>query len=953
MSKFALNIKENMNALHHHFFKIAIGVAFLIAGQSKAYAVRPPVINYTRETSGAGTQNWGIAQGAGGLMYFANNGGLLSFDSRSWTLLPAGNYTSVRSVYFAPDSETLYIGASASLESLRMSRDGELERHSLLEELQLDVAEIWNIFQDGGNLYFQDNNRLFRISEKGVPSQWHFDARISCSGCFGGQILVALQDGRLFSLFGETFSPLPGTESLRRCNIRFLSEKPDGLIIATESDGIFRYEGFQAGKTGLLGDHPPGDIFCGAASERYLALGTISEGLWIKDLQTGEQIHLDRQSGLLNNTVLSLRFDREGNLWAGLDNGISYIWLGSPEWKILPDGETGGTGYASALFDGRYWFGTNQGLFRTRSIDDDTPVESIAGIRWQVWSLDSWDNALFCSHDKGLDIFYPDGSRDRIPLNGCWKIEPLRRHPGHLLGCTYDRIFLLSRTGNGKWRFERYPEGFEAASKAFEEDYDGSIWLSHHIRGLYRLKFSDDLQEVEATGPYTEAQGFPTSRNNYPNEYGDAIVFSTEGGFFRFDDIAARAIPIDALNGIFTGVPYAAKIYRPEEGVEYFSSGSIQTVRLDKGDGSFLTDSLSLKHLSAKRPLGFESTLYLPKRGFIINTDEGFSLVNTSRLRASHDRPLNVFISEIRISGNQRDSVIYRSRSPRKEITVRIPRRSNSVTLSYICPVYRKDGNILYRCMLEGYDKDWTPMGVNLSKEYTRLPGGNYLFRVEARDPFGGEPSEDRISLQIEPPLYQTPAAYALYLLLLIGLVAGIARLVGILSLRRAADLTRKREEQLRAQQTDLELRHRADELAASTSNLIRKNEILYSIDADLSEVKKRIADGEKPSQTLARLSEIRQTIRDNIQHDDDWQRFSKHFDLVYDHFIERLGREFPALSTSDKRLCAYLKMGLSSKDIAPLLNMTLRSVEMTRHRLRRKLGLSHDENLVRFLQEF
>lgn len=87
--------------------------------------------------------------------------------------------------------------------------------------------------------------------------------------------------------------------------------------------------------------------------------------------------------------------------------------------------------------------------------------------------------------------------------------------------------------------------------------------------------------------------------------------------------------------------------------------------------------------------------------------------------------------------------------------------------------------------------------------------------------------------------------------------------------------------------------------------------------------------------------------------HDNIWQQFEENFDIVYDDFLKRLGEQYPQLTVSDKKMCAYLKMDLSSKEIAPLLNLTVRSVEMTRYRLRKKLGLSREDNLTEFLQNF
>ena len=186
------------------------------------------------------------------------------------------------------------------------------------------------------------------------------------------------------------------------------------------------------------------------------------------------------------------------------------------------------------------------------------------------------------------------------------------------------------------------------------------------------------------------------------------------------------------------------------------------------------------------------------------------------------------------------------------------------------------------------------------------------------------------------------------YVLLMVGALLGIYVLVTRLSDRRAADIARKREEEQKKARMVKDLQRQADDLAASTMNVMRKNQILQSIDAGLERL--AAADGEE---RRALVRKLRRDIGENIEHDDDWQKFSRHFDIVYDDYLKRLAARFPALSVGDKKMCAYLKMDLSSKEIAPLLNMTVRSVEMTRYRLRKKLGLSRDVNLADFLQHF
>lgn len=93
--------------------------------------------------------------------------------------------------------------------------------------------------------------------------------------------------------------------------------------------------------------------------------------------------------------------------------------------------------------------------------------------------------------------------------------------------------------------------------------------------------------------------------------------------------------------------------------------------------------------------------------------------------------------------------------------------------------------------------------------------------------------------------------------------------------------------------------------------------------------------------------------IDTNLEHDDDLLAFQTTFDSVHHDFFAKLQETYPELNSKDKQLCAYIKMNLQSKEIAPLLNISVRGVEISRYRLRKKLGLQEGENLAEFLQKF
>jgi len=96
--------------------------------------------------------------------------------------------------------------------------------------------------------------------------------------------------------------------------------------------------------------------------------------------------------------------------------------------------------------------------------------------------------------------------------------------------------------------------------------------------------------------------------------------------------------------------------------------------------------------------------------------------------------------------------------------------------------------------------------------------------------------------------------------------------------------------------------------------------------------------------------SEIRKAIKINAVNKHEWQIFENNLNQIHNEFIVGLSKKYPNLTSKDIKLCVYLKMNLSSKEIAPLMNISFRGVELHRYRLRKKLGLSQDENLNKFM---
>lgn len=349
-------------------------------------ATCPIVRNYSKSDYGAGTQNWAVAQNGGGIIYFANNFGVVEFDGKQWRTYPVKNRTAVRSLFYDRSTERLYAGATDEFGYFSLDEAGWLAYTSLSHgnDTKGSLEEIWEIYSLDGVLHLQNNSEIIRYHD-GLFTHYSAGMKIDCSAMVHGVLIVATAD-RISMFSGEQFIGMKGTEVLSGKKIvSILSPSPDIVYFITEKDGIYAYDWDRARKmaTSLNRILTSKVIYCASAVDRYISFGTVTDGVYVLDTARDTYFHINADSGLQNNTVLSMMPDKDGNLWLGLDNGIDYIALNSPERSLFSSSLVCGAGYTSLLDGDRLLLGTNQGLFQVdfdpeRGIIGDNP-EKIRG----------------------------------------------------------------------------------------------------------------------------------------------------------------------------------------------------------------------------------------------------------------------------------------------------------------------------------------------------------------------------------------------------------------------------------------------------------------------------------------------------------------------------------------------------------------------------------------------
>lgn len=925
------------------------------------------ITHYSRHSYKAASQNWMVKQNSNGWMYFANNKGLLEFDGTHWTTYPIYN-AKVRAL--ETDGSRIYVGGLQQFGYFIPNALGKLDYVCLSDSIEKSVVgNIWRILVNEGRVYYQSDNCIF-LYENGRIT------RIPCNDIVHSALInqrfYAATTRGIYMLDGEAFTELSHSDDLlanfsRKRIVGMFSYQDRPLIINRQGEVLhYGTDGWKALHQPVLREILQNNLlFCTALYEHLLVLGTVQNGLILLNLTTGATEHISTDNGLQNKTILSMSFDREGNLWLGLDNGIDCIHLRSP---LLHSGLALGSGYASCLYQGKLYLGTNQGIFVS-----DYPIipnkrhtiRAIPQIVGQVYSMTVHDGKLFCAGSNELTVI--DGTQIyQIPdIRGVWWVKPLPA-TGKLLAATYVGYHLLKKE-NGRWKTDRIVKGGNYSSKTlYIEPMTGTIWTANKEGGVHRLLLSADGDSIVKATCHNSAQ-LPAGNNVHVGTVNGETVIASRNGLFKYNPLKDGLERHRELERMLDGgVAYTYIMQDSLHNIWYVTNGTLKLLRYHAQKGNYYRNEneMFLKDCLIE---DFEHVGVLNNGDAFIGTEEGFSLLHF------HEKPSRGHMPDLQVRyvylTGIRDSLIYGQSYLPNHAQIQIPYTNNSIRIEYSTNNYDKSLTLLYSCRLEGPNhEEWSQPSENTMKEYTMLPEGKYTFYVRTSID-NGEPAMASCTFEILPPWYRTWWSTMLYLLLGLLLLCYLYYAIRIrqkralmvkelelyrqkMEFQKEGALKDQRIDSLKEENLQAELRHKSEELISKTLNVVRKNEILQEIRKEALNISHSIKEENLVAIRRKTLRLISQ-IDTNIEHDDDLQAFQSSFDSVHHGFFRKLEEQYPELTHRDKLLCAYIKMNLLSKEIAPLMNISLRGVEISRYRLRKKLNLSEGENLVEFLQQF
>lgn len=934
------------------------GVWLLWLGSAMGFAqvpypfCQPEVIRYTRQQYGAYNQNWGVAQhGQTRFMYVANSKGLLEFDGSSWRTYTLPKTQVVRSVAVDRQGD-VYTGALGEFGYWRPDSMGKLIYHSLrplINEPAFGSEEIWHIQVTRQGVLFQSFAYMYRYW-RGKVQRLYPPGNILFVREVRGRLLLGVLDKGLYELQNNRFVLVAGSEFLGRETVNtLLPADTTGWLIGTER-AIYHYDGarFRLFNPALNTLIQQDRLNRGLRLKSGLyAFGTLRNGVLITRPDGQILYHINQKNGLQNSTVLSLCEDVQQNLWVGLDKGIDLINLNSPvRYFTDTEGELG-TLYDIARFGDMLYVGTNQGVYARPIFQSDVPFRLVPGTQGQVWSLTVIDNQLFCGHNRGTFELVGMQATQVCGVTGGWVIRRLPNHPDYLIQGTYTRLCLYQKNRVGRWAFAGTITGFSGPVQQLEVDETGAIWVNKAAnQGLARLRLSADLRWVVAQSDYTDA--FFRGSVGSLCQVQHRIVVTSGSGLRQFDSATNRFRPVP-MSLEWLGHSARKLFPQPDSSVVVLhQNGTLRWVKPNQ------TRDIPVK--PDQWVDEYENVVGLDTAYLGVCRENGFELIPRAALPQLADAvPMAPIIRRVTSVGGAAFQQLFRGLNPVPDLSFSY--RQHTLQIDFSTPVYTRP--LRYSYWLENSMPGWSDYEAMQQKEFSSLPPGRYVFHLRSNL----SAAESQFAFEVRPPWYWTTWSKMLYGLLLLGLMNLLYRW----HLRRVAvkqnQVREKLEAQLRFQeehsqreivmlqkeQLEQGLIQKSEELANSTMLLIRKNELLIQLKSELNRVKEQ-ASQRVPVDSLQRIGAL---IDTNISTEQDWRLFEANFNKVHEQFLKHLIDNFPDLSQGDLKLAAYLRMNLSTKEIAQLLNITHRSVELKRYRLRKKLNLDGDVNLSEFMIKY
>ncbi|NDP28187.1 MAG: histidine kinase [Flavobacterium sp.] len=899
----------------------------LISFQLYSQELLPFVENYSKSNYQGDNQIWNVAQGNDNAMYFANNHYLLRYDGVKWERYLLPNKTIIRSIFV--DGDKIYSGSYKEF-GYWIRKEGKMIYFSISSGKKVfddsENEELWKIFKFDNKIYFQSFNEIFNYDGKKIHKT---KLPFLISYCFkvDNQFLIASVDSGIYKINKDSISKVKGWEILENNVIHSVEKHHNRTYFFTQKNGVFVFE------NGILSSwkSPLNEILKTAyinvakfINNNQLIIGTASKGVFIFDLKDNSFKNINRNNVLMNNSILSIGQDKENNLWLGLDNGIAHIEVNSPISIFYDNSGVLGSVYSVATTNKGYLMASNHGVFKY----EENKFSLVPNTQGQAWNIGKMNDKYLVGYFGGT-LVYENGLFFKLnTISGGWNLTKSNINNSYLQA-SYSGIWIYNDTNDLSKK--HIINGLLKPIKYVAQNRKNEIWAADNYRGLYRILYNDAYETTKVenvTQKCKIANDFGVKIFEFRNE----ILFLIHNSWYTYNSITNQLVKNALFNTNFKNISDIVAI--DENNFVVLQEGLLY--HIDVNENKFIWNSIQEKYYRGKI-INDNIKIFKNKNSYLLNLDDGFISLQLKH-KASKSPTIKI---EAYNDGNlvKNNSKI---------------RYNSELKLGVISGIF-------------GITKPSLFYKINESKDFILIKNGTIVLNNLISGShsltiyhYNGSQYNEVSSLEF---IVAKPWFFSFWMILLyVGVLVTILylyykwnkmRYIQKLALqeeelkhqKKILEMELKAQNELNSQEyekhiLELELRTKSSEVTGKSLSIAKQSEMIENI--------QDILDTEIDFNKLK--SEIKKVIKSNAINKNEWQTFESNLNQIHDVFIINLSKKCPNLTSKDIKLCVYLKMNLSSKEIAPMMNISFRGVELHRYRLRKKLNLMQDENLSKFL---
>lgn len=880
------------------------------------------------------SQVWDIAMRESGdyELYLASNDGLFLFNGIYMERIEDGSGSIVRALKFDADNGRLYSGGVNNFGWWEKDGYGSMKYHSIYtnEEFRRQSYDFWRIgiFGDDESrrILFQSRERIYVYDPKNESltfispdSQFNFLYNI------GHDIYV--QDGsELQNYNGEGFNSIASVSG----RIVNLISSDNTLVAAVENSGLIRIA--PGGQLQPL-DNNANTILKNSRitcfrkyNDDFFMVGTSRKGLYITDKNGHIQDYFRIGHALDYATILCSATDMSGNIWIGMDSGAAMVDNSSGDYYFWDD-RLGQIHKILGKDDSTVLIGSNKGLFILKSDNSITPIEGTAG---PVWDICTFNGITFIAHDKGLFRLTDNLSVTPVyTASGVFNMHCFNDGNSFVLG-TYSgltRISFASKTLSTIISSNRI--NYNGFTRNIAVDSFDRIWVTVAKTGFVRLTLDaakrmvidEHSFDIAAKEPYKDVFSTLIDDKLFLCSSDKAYSVDNEAGLPEESDGVEKII-LKAGKGLLNMIQSGNRFwFLDQNGLGYLERSGADLLRYHA-----VLEHVNLRRATHLSPVG---------DGCAVGVKNGFGLTY-----GQPDRKPSLKISKVIARGSKKDIPYVLQK---KEII--IPPENNTICI-YLSGNTPGEKEFQYRV---SPSTEWKKIVIDEFLQIPSLPSGTHLIEIRSSSDYQAMCS---LSVKVKVPWYLSWPMCLFFVLVIITFVYSIKEYYKrknrklkeeeVKRLEYQNLLQEKKISEIEREQLRSELKYKGQELANITINTSRRNSLINGLISKLQTLNS--FDDTEDIKNSA--SELIRELEVQLKDESDWQKSEGYFNTIYDGLLDRLKSTYPSLSKTDMKLCVYIKLNMTTKEMANLMNISPRSVEMARYRLRKKLGLHSDDDI-------